>query len=185
LRNPNAPDAATVIQTIQELRMALPAATAPVPSATVSAAPTAPPSAPPPPPPPLRKPERPYGSAPWIVVGAGAGAALAGVILVPLGLNAISDAEAACGGRTCVKSQGDAASDGNAGRVKVIAGDVVLGVGVAAIAGGLVWQFAMNKPRIMKPQQDEGAPSPSTTPSVSVAPLGGPTFGGAAITGRF
>lgn len=182
-RNPNATDASTVIKKIDELKTAQPPKVTPsaAPSASVSAAPAASSAPVRPPPPPLGKPQRPHGMAPWALVGAGSAAAVVGAILVPVGLRAISAAEEACPDRACRVSQDDVARDGNAGRSKVIGGDVLLGVGLAAMAGGLVWQFAFNKPRLVKVQGDDAPPAPS----VSVAPIAAPTLGGAAITGRF
>lgn len=185
-RAPTAADAPNIIQKIETLRTSLPVRTAtPTASAVPSATPTvtATVSAPPPPLPP---PQRPYGAIPWMVVGGGAAAVLVGAILVPVGRGAISDAEAACGGRSCTKSQASIASDGNAGRTKVIAGDVTLGVGIAAIGGGLFWQFAMNKPRLMRPTEptSDGAP-PAAAKGVSVAPMAGPSVIGITASGRF
>lgn len=174
-RAPSAPDASEVIKKLEELRTSLPLRPKPTATAVVTAAPTATVTAAPPPPPPLPPPQRPYGATPWIAVGAGAVSALVGGLLIPAGLGAISDAEDACPDRKCTTSQGELANDGNSGRTKVIAGDLLLGVGLGALAGGLVWQLAFNKPRLVKP---DDSPKPET-----VTPVAGPGYVG--ITGRF
>lgn len=189
-RAPSAPDATSIIQKIDVLRTSLPPKVDPVPTATATVAPTARPIVRPPPP--LPKPERPYGVKPWFVVGAGGVAILAGAILVPVGLGLIAEAEEACGGgRMCEVGQKDIASRGNTGRAEVIAGDVAISVGIAAIAGGLVWQFALNKPRLQKrAPEGQGDPARPTAPEaapppVSFAPFVGPGFGGVAASGSF
>lgn len=177
-RYPEAPDAKAIVEQIDELRKKIPPKVEPPPppKPTVTA------KAPPPPPPPLPRPERPYGATPWYPVAVGGVLALTGVILIPVGLSAIADAEAACGeGRACTRSQGDIASKGNAGRAEVVVGDVALSVGLAAAAGGLVWQFMFNKPRLVRRPPPEAAPKPAT----SLSPALGPGYGGAALTGRF
>ncbi len=153
------------------------------PPPTVTAPPTAPPtstaSAPPPPPsasassaPPDAP--RPFGFAPWIVVGVGGAALLTGAILIPLGLGDVSQAEKECPTR---KGCSQATTDlGNAGRTKVGAGGAMVGIGVAAVAGGLVWQLVFNKPV---------AKNAKTGGRTFVAPMLGPNVGGAVVNGAF
>ncbi len=167
----------TIEQKVKNLKQAIEAEAAPSASASASAVPTASASAVPLPtasvPPPL---VRPYGNAPWVVVGGGGVSALAGGILMAVGTGAIADAEEKCPTRTgCAP---DVVSQGNAGRLQTGIGAVALGVGGAAIAGGLVWQFVFNKP------------SPSTTPSentgrVKLTPQLGPTQAGLSVSGSF
>jgi len=129
----------------------LKAALAPAPTATaaptVAPTVTAPPTAtapPPPPPPPPADGVRPHGSTPWIVVGGGGAVALVGVIVLAVGLGTYSTAEAAC--PTHVGCTGTVTDQGNTGNAEVHAGGALLGIGLAAAAGGLVWQLGFNKP---------------------------------------
>ncbi|HLM73299.1 MAG TPA: tetratricopeptide repeat protein, partial [Polyangiaceae bacterium] len=105
-RYPKAPDEKATTERIEALKRELPPKVEP--TATVPPPVTV--TAPPPPPPPLPKPERPYGIKPWYPVAIGGVAMLAGVILLPLGLSTIGDAEEACGdARACPKGKEDLA----------------------------------------------------------------------------
>jgi tetratricopeptide (TPR) repeat protein len=182
-RYPKAPDEQAITERIETMKRELPPKVEPTP--TVEPAVTVKPP-PPPPPPPLPRPERPYGVRPWYPVVIGGVAMLAGVVLLPLGLSAVGEAEAACGeARACPKGMEDLASKGNAGRTQVIVGDIALGLGMAGVAGGLVWQIVLNKPRLLKPAAPEASPAPSPPPKTSVAPAFGPGFGGVSVTGAF
>ncbi|HZF47973.1 MAG TPA: tetratricopeptide repeat protein [Polyangiaceae bacterium] len=177
-RYPKAPDEQAITERIETLKRELPPkvepTATPLPSVTVTA--------PPPPPPPLPRPERPYGIKPWYPVVIGGVATLAGVILLPLGLSAIGDAEEACGeARACPMGMADLASKGNTGRTQVIIGDIALGVGLAGVAGGLIWQMVLNKPRLLKPRAPHASPAPKTR----VAPALAPGFGGLSVAGAF
>jgi hypothetical protein len=143
--------------TVEEKVKNLEAALAP-PVETASAAPSAsaPPSAsvPPPPPsasvpPPLPVGPRPYGNTPWFLVGGGGALAIVGAILVPVGISAVSSANKAC--PTHVGCTPSVANEGNGGRSEEGAGWGLLGVGVAAAAGGLIWQLAFNEPKASAP----------------------------------
>lgn len=178
-RYPKAPDEKAITERIETLKRELPPKVAPTP--TVAPTVTAP-TPPPPPPKPLPKPERPYGIKPWYPVVIGGVAMLAGVILLPIGVSAIADAEEACGeARACPKGLEDLASKGNSGRTQVIVGDIALGLGAVGVAGGLLWQIVLNKPRILGPRGTEPSPPPKT----SVAPALGPGFSGLSVTGSF
>lgn len=124
------------------------AAPAPTPSVTASTAPTATavPTAAPSTVPTAPTPEgpRPYGNTPWFVVGGGGALAIIGAILLPVGLGKVRDAENKC--PTHANCSNDVADEGNAGQAMTKAGGSLLGIGLAAAAGGLVWQFALNKP---------------------------------------
>lgn len=144
-RAPNAPDSKVLQEKVANLKASM--KPAPAPSAPTTAEPAPPPSASaPPPPPPAETPssEGQKSLAPWVVVGVGGAAVVAGAILLPVGLSTISDAEARC--PTRVGCTEEAAADGNAGRVQSALGGVFLGVGAAAVAGGLIWEFAFNEP---------------------------------------
>jgi hypothetical protein len=121
--------------TAQPSATAQPTTSVPVPPPTATTVPTAP------------APEgvRPYGAKPWILVGGGGAIAIAGAILLPIGLGNLASADAACPNRMCGKNT-SAAGQGNAGRAESVAGGVLLGAGVALAIGGLAWQFGGNKP---------------------------------------
>ena len=170
-RAPDAPDATNVQEKIQNLQNALKGLPPPRPTASASA------SAPPPPPPSASAPPqpaegpRPYDSTPWLVVGAGGVALVAGAILTPVGLSTISSAESDC--PTRVGCEQDVADRGNRGRTQTAIGLVALGLGTAGVAGGLLWQFVLNKP------------APPGEAPVVVTPAAGPGFSGLSVIGRF
>lgn len=110
---------------------------------------------------------------PWGVAGGGLAVAIAGGVLLPLGLTGISDAEERCGG-TRVCTDDDARKDGNLARTEATIGTIALGVGVLALAGGLVWQF------VFTPQQPKAPAS-----ALKVTPTVGPRAGGLTLTGAF
>ncbi len=169
---PGAPDAKTIAEKVANLRALMrPAATSttgpgPTPSASEDA------GAPPPPPPDAGSGggDGP-GLAPWIVVGVGGVVAIGGGVLLPIGLGKVSDAEAACPVRSECKDQA-VVDDGNSGRTQALLGGVALGVGVAAVAGGLVWAFVLD---------DSG----ESAKSMSVTPVAGPEGGGVVTTLHF
>jgi len=169
----------TIEEKIKNLKQSLEAAPPASASATV---PTASASAPPPPlptssAPPLVPGPRPYGIAPWVVVGGGGVSAFIGLILTPVGYSAIADAEKKCPGRTC--NDADAVSTGNAGRTQAGVGLAAIGVGAAAIAGGLVWQYMFNNP-VMVP-----APEAPAISRIRVTPSVSPREAGISVTGSF
>jgi hypothetical protein len=98
----------------------------------------------PPPPPPVPGPQPDNGDgpgiAPWVVVGVGGGVAIVGAVLLGIGIQKETKAEERCpnrgDGEPCPD---DIASDGNLGIKMQIGGGVVLGAGLAAVAGGVVW----------------------------------------------
>lgn len=175
-RDPGAPDAITVREKINNLENSLAAVPdggpPPVPDAAVA--------------PPLADagtdaavviPPPDAGSTtnllPWGVAGAGLAVAIAGAVLLPVGLSGISDAEERCGGtRECADD--DARKDGNLARTEATIGTIALGVGVLALAGGLVWQF------VFTPQQPKAPAS-----ALKVTPTVGPRAGGLTFTGAF
>jgi hypothetical protein len=143
----------------------VPTATAkPTASAIPSAVPTAPPDGP-----------RPYGFKPWLVVAGGGALAIVGAILLPVGYGAVSDAEAACPNHQCAKNTDPSIIDkGNSGRVQAGVGWGMLTVGIAAVGGGMVWQFLLNKPS--QTGQKTG---------LWVAPVAGPGATGVTVGGAF
>ncbi len=161
------------------------AASAP-PTATAPTATTTTTAPPPPPPPPAE--ERHHGVAPWIVVGAGAAMAVTGVVLVVVGLNKIGQSRDLCPGsgsdRLCPdqSATGGPTSDQNRqtatdlqsqGNTFGAIGGVVGGVGVLAVAGGLVWHFV----------EPTGPEHPAT--GFGVRPEVAPGYAGASLGARF
>jgi hypothetical protein len=110
-----------------------------------------------------------HRAAPWIVVGIGAAATVAGVVMFAVGAGDISSANTACGGthKDCAP---DVASKGNTGITLETVGITAGGVGLAAIAGGLIWHFA------------EGSES-SPSSGVVVSPVVTPSYAGIALVG--
>lgn len=144
-RAPNAPDAKTLSEKVANLRAQM----RPTPATSSSAeTPPPPPSASASgngttPPPPTAGGET--NLTPWIVVGVGGVVMIGGGILLPVGLGAVSDAEAACPDRKNCKDQA-IVDQGNNGRTQATLGGVALGVGAAAVAGGLVWALVFDDP---------------------------------------
>lgn len=146
---------------------------APKPSVTASAAPppsvTASASAPPPPP----DGPRPFGFTPLGVTIGGAVLAVVGAILVPVGVSDIAEANKFClpdANGVAVCDTREHQEQGVRGNILGAVGGASLGVGVAAVAGGLVWHFAFNKPK-------------AGPPKAQVVPTFGP--GSVGVAGRF
>jgi hypothetical protein len=154
---------------------AAPPPTAPTASATAPASTTA---APPPPPSAtstetVQATTGGHSVTPWVVVGIGGAAVIAGGIFVVLGSSKVSTAESHCANRVCTSSQD--VSDGNSGRSMETTGVIIGAVGVAAVAGGLIWHF-------MEPankQPTAGSRKPRVTPQVA------PGYAGIGVGGSF
>ena len=210
-RKPDADDVEKIKRRIENLRTRLASMPAPTASASASAAPTTsasigtPPELPPPPP------VKPYGVAPWITVGVGGAALVAGAILLPIGLGNVGDVQKSAPGGEDVSSRGsgcfevekntrtaiakskpgsgqwlcvDQASYDQAvrGQYQSLFGKIALGVGGAAVAGGIVWELLFNKPVAA------GSTTPAEkkpTGSVHFAPSFSPDMTGAFVHGSF
>lgn len=164
---------ATLEQKVKNLKQLMaphPSATPTVaPTAAPTVAPTAVPTAPPPDAP------RPFGWKPWAVVGAGGVLAIVGAVLLPLGYGAVSEAEATCPNHQCPPNTDPAIIDkGNSGRIQAGVGWGMLTVGIAAVGGGMVWQFLFNKP--------QAGPQKS---GLWLAPVAGPSAPGMTVGGSF
>jgi hypothetical protein len=182
VRATGAPDLVKVNERVMELKKGLglepqPTATAtatasaaPTPTVTATTAPTVGP--------------RPYGAVPLVITGVGAALAVAGAIMIPVGLGPYNEVRAQCnipvpGGLDCPDTVPDKEAfkaKGNAGRLTWNAGAALLGVGAAAAIGGLVFHFAFNKPR---------APASTPAAKVDVRPVVSPELGGLVVTGKF
>ena len=117
---------------------------------------------------------------PWVVTGVGGAVLITGGIITFLGAGKVSDAEAICPNHACPGTLGKAAQDaasqkGNDGRNQETIGIIIGSVGLAAIAGGLVWHFL-----------EPTGPKPSTarlTPAIT--PQVAPGYAGVSVGGRF
>ncbi|MDC3956625.1 tetratricopeptide repeat protein [Polyangium jinanense] len=201
-RAPDAPDAAKIQTRVKNLKdlqqsqasTASASATTPPPPAS-----SARPELPPPPP------VKPFGIAPWITVGVGGAALIAGAILLPVGLGNVSGVQKGVadinGQNGCFRvndpstatnplTEGQLATSGGQwfcydkasydqavlGQTQVLIGKIALGVGGAAVAGGLVWELLFNKP---VPQDEQKSSRVRVTPTV------GPGMSGVLVHGSF
>lgn len=123
-----------------------------------------------------RGPARPLGSK--LLVGGGAGLVAGGIALGVLGLSRVPD-NCSSDTRECIAPPGDP-SLREAERAMQLAnvGWLVGGVGVAALAGGLVWYVTSGKR-----SEHERATRPETTSRV-ITPWLSPTGGGLSFSGR-
>ncbi|WP_234023662.1 tetratricopeptide repeat protein [Sorangium cellulosum] len=179
-RTPDASEAQTFRDKIQNLKNSIrPAptptasesASAPVPPPllpTASAVPSRTVEAPPP--------EPPYGYAPWAVTGAGAVTLLVGGILTTSGFADIAEAEERCPSRKDCTA--DVADQGNQGRTRATIGGVLVGLGAAGVASGLIWQLGFNHPQPPSSALGSG-------PALRLIPVAGPGVAGVGAAGRF
>jgi hypothetical protein len=154
-----------------------PATTAPVPTATATAAPTttatatvAPTATD------TGAPPHGHTAPPWIVAGVGGAALITGGVLLVIGSGKVSTADKNCdpktpGGRDCTNSS--AVSSGNSGRTLETVGVISGAVGLAALAGGLIWHFA-----------ESTGPSQPTT-GTHLTPAIAPGYAGLSLGGSF
>jgi hypothetical protein len=148
----------------------VPTVAPPLPSGTVAPAPTtAPPIAPLPPP----AEDRGHTVTPWIVVGVGGAAAVAGGVMYLIGAGDISSAKSSCPNPASCSDK-SAVSKGNTGDTLEPAGSVTFFVGLGAVAGGLLWHFL----------EPTGAETPSAN-KTSFTPVVGPGYSGASVVGTF
>jgi hypothetical protein len=139
-------------------------ATTPATATTATAEPTSTATAPPPV-------EGGHSVAPWVVVGVGGAAVVAGVVLFAVGAGDISTAEKTCPDHSNCNDV-NAQNTGNTGRSLETVGVIAGAVGVAAVAGGLLWHFL----------ETPGAPS---TTGATVTPVVAPGYAGVGLGGRF
>jgi hypothetical protein len=185
-RAPNASDREIIERRIRNLRDQLaqehPTATAPTttgpaattaatPSATATAPPTGEPTATGAPTASSTVPEGQHSLTPWIVVGAGGAALITGGILFGVGVGDVSGAEGQCPTHKGCSSA--TADQGNTGRTLETVGVIAGAVGLAAIAGGIVWHVV------------ERVPAPATAPAARVSPVVAPGFAGLSVGGTF
>lgn len=112
-----------------------------------------------------------------VVGGIGAAALGVGVALYASGKGRYDEASDTCNSGRCPQQQ--AVDDGNAGRRQMIAGDVVGGVGIAALGGAGIWWA------VSAAQSADGPVGSSTEPStaraISRAQIGVVPWGGGAV----
>jgi hypothetical protein len=208
-RKPGADDIEKIKRRIENLKSRLASmpkatasATGPVPTSTASVVTTVTPPTPPP--------VKPYGVAPWITVGVGGAAIIAGAILLPLGITNVSDSQRQPPTNTkdltgtregCyevvennpIKATSDPGSGkwgcfdsvsygmATRGQTQALVGKIALGVGGAAVAGGIVWELLFNKPV----PADAAKPDANTTGRIHFAPAFGGGLTGAFLHGSF
>jgi hypothetical protein len=188
-RNPNASDEGQIKRRIEKLdeqiqsESAAAAPPPPGPTQTVGMPPpVAPAGAPPAGTEPAPSPGGKRSVVPLIVAGAGGVAAVVGGVIFAGASSDVSDFEAQCPNRRCdVKfpdgvttnpvASAQKVEEGNSALSRQTTGGIVLGVGLGALAGGLIWYF------VSKPS----APAPTT----AFVPAVGPGFGGANLVGNF
>jgi hypothetical protein len=130
--------------------------------------------------------DRGHTAGPWVLVGIGGAAIVTGVVLLIIGENDISTAASECGhtatsncpnDHTTTNSLStDAANKQSTGNTLAAVGGVVGGVGVLAVAGGLIWHFA-----------EPTGPDTSATKSgkFEVHPDARPGYAGLSLGGTF
>jgi len=150
----------------------------PLPVPTSTPAPTA--TTPPPPPPPEG---RHHTLLPWVIVGVGGAAAIAGVVTYFVGSGDISTATTQCGGSTnpCNVHPAPPTAAGlvSTGNSLESAGGIMFYAGLGIAVGGVLWHFL--EPTGPAPAGE--APKTSLMPSFT--PVVGPGYTGASLLGRF
>ncbi len=115
------------------------------------------------------------GVLPWVVIGVGGAAAIAGAVLLGVGSSKISDAESICPSHDQCDDL-EARELGNDGLTLQRAGGGVFAVGLLAIGGGLVWYF------LGSGSSSSQAGSPT---GLDVGVSVGPAYQGFSLTGSF
>jgi len=186
-RKPDAPDADQIRRRIENLKSQMVPATAPpaAPAAPASAAPpsSAQPPTPPPPAPAASPAAVPQPSsdatpsrsvAPLILAGGGGVLAVVGAVVLAGGIKKVNDVEKECPTHSC--TNGTLAEEGNAGRSQQVLGGALLGVGVAAAGGGLLW-YLLSSP--------SGDTNSASSQHATARPMIGPGFAGISLAGSF
>jgi hypothetical protein len=154
-RVPKAQDADSIQRRIANLKAQLQPApspttapVAPAPKPTVTTPPSSPPPSPPPPEDEGEGAEGKHSVAPWVVVGVGGAAVVAGAIMIGVGVSEQASSRAGCtqntqGQYVCGPGIDPAQrqSQNQTGAATATAGVVIGIVGVAAVGGGLLWHF--------------------------------------------
>lgn len=112
---------------------------------------------------------------PLIVVAGGAVATIVGTVVYVKANSDVKDFETQCPNNDCGAGNDQLASDGNSALNRRTVGAVVAGVGVAAIAGGLIWYFV----------QPRSVENTGTLLKPRVSPALTPGYAGLALSGAF
>jgi hypothetical protein len=178
-RAKDAPDLLKISQRVMDLKKGIEpeptvtatatATAAPTPTVTTAPTTTASPAG-----------ARPFGPAPLIIAGVGGALAIAGAIMIPVGLGPYNNALDNCprdkNGNLLACPLADA---GNTGRITWNAGSWILGVGVVAAIGGVGFHFLFNKPKA------EPTAQPATKAGLELLPVLSPQAGGLLLNGKF
>jgi hypothetical protein len=181
-RKPDAGDADQIKRRIENLKAQM-ASSTPAPAASTTAAPTTAatgPTAALPPPESGESRGRSRSAVPLVLSGVGGVLAIVGILQVTSGASKVSDAEAKCPVRNQCHDP-DAINTGNDGRKQETTGGILLGVGIAAAAGGVIWYFA-SAPPTGSGQAHSGL---DLGKRASLAPAVLPGFAGVSLAGTF
>lgn len=181
---PNEPGNEQIQRRIANLKAQIAAApppVAPIASTTPDPVTTAPTPPPPGNPPPDRvTSDRGHSVGPWVMVGVGGAAAVAGVVMLVVGQGKITDSKAGCPNPSaCPMGPSDPTPavrqdlQGQGNTFSAVGG-VVGGVGLAAIVGGLIWHFT-----------ESTGPEAHAQLRPVVAPALSPGYAGLSLGARF
>jgi hypothetical protein len=115
-----------------------------------------------------------HSIAPWVLVGVGGAAVVAGGVMLAVGAGDVSSANSKCPSRSGCDAS--VASQGNTGRTLETVGVIAGAVGIAAVAGGLAWHFT---------EPSGAGASAKATPGTQLAPVVAPGFAGLSLGGSF
>jgi tetratricopeptide (TPR) repeat protein len=119
---------------------------------------------------------------PLIVAGGGGVLGVVGAVVLVGGISKVQEAEKTCPTHKCaddVPGASEAIELGNAGRQQQVIGGVLLGAGVAAVGGGLLWYFLSSPSNDTSPKAAFSLRRATTTPAV------GPGYAGISLGGSF
>ena len=185
VREPNSSDKDQIQRRIEVLKKQIASEkAAPPPTGTQTPATTTPP--PPPPPTTTEPPHQEVSTgkkpiAPLIVAGGGGLITIFGLIVYAGGSKDVTHYESVCPNHNCGTGP-DAtanASAANTARNKKITGGVITGVGLATVAGGLVWYFLAPRSGASTSASAGTLHKPRVDPALS------PGFAGVALSGAF
>lgn len=106
---------------------------------------------------------------PWVFIGVGSAAVVAGAVLYGIGAGDISTAEAHCPNHVCAPTDTADINKGNDGKSKETVGAILIGVGAAGVVAGVINYFVVSSKR----------------KSAALAPVVGPGYAGVAAAGAF
>ncbi len=178
VREPTSGDKEQIQRRIEVLKKQIAAEKAAPP--TTGATPPPPPTTPPPP---ATEPEPVVHTGkrslvPLVVTGAGVAIAVVGVVIFVPAAKDVSDFGKQCPNHMCPgtgAAQTDLIDKGNKARSKEMVGGVLMGVGGAAIVGGIIWYFA----------QPRGAETSASLLKPQLTPALTPGFAGLSLSGAF